>query len=347
MMKLKNLFLSLMALLLVVSAAAQSRKQVRQYYYWVNQAELAICDSNYQLASECYHLAFSIKRADIRDALFAFKINQLYNYDLERACEAFHFLVQAGNKAYDEYGTFLDDTTKYQELWNCMKTISDTTKSLVDTNLHNALVEIRNDDQRVRTVNYGSDELAYVTIGHTDSANYQKIHHIFKHYKDIDEYNSGCQAMLNAVFIHFARWRLTTPNIYYKKMVKNGRLSAANYMQNYDYCYHSIYKSDDNTTYGTNASYTYVINNTLFVRYPTDIKQINKNRRKLNTAETWEDYIKKVMYVYQSDSPFRFYPQQMMFYGDPDVQEQMEKDERARYDDGEVHGVYYEINPKK
>lgn len=37
----------------------------------------------------------------------------------------------------------------------------------------------------------------------------------------------------------------------------------------------------------------------------------------------------------------------MMFYGDPDVQEQMEKDERARYDDGEVHGVYYEINPKK
>ncbi|MBR1991362.1 MAG: hypothetical protein IJ986_03710 [Bacteroidales bacterium] len=44
--------------------------------------------------------------------------------------------------------------------------------------------------------------------------------------------------------------------------------------------------------------------------------------------------MKKMRYVYYSDSPFRFYPKQTMFYGDQDIQEQMEKDERVRYDSG-------------
>ena len=61
-MKPKNLFITLMAVLLAVSAAAQNRKQVRQYYYWINQAELAICDDNLQLADSLYTRAFSIKK---------------------------------------------------------------------------------------------------------------------------------------------------------------------------------------------------------------------------------------------------------------------------------------------
>ena len=195
---------------------------VKQYNYYINQAELAICDSNYQKASDCYHSAFAVKRANVRDAHFAFILNYLYHYNLERACEAFHFLVQSGNKAYNEYGSYLEDTTACPELWNCMKIISDTTQSLVDENLYNALNEIRKDDQRVRIAFYESDELAYATIGHTDSLNFQKAQQIFKQYKDIDEYNSGGAVMLNAAFIHFARWRLTTPDIYYKKMVKSG-----------------------------------------------------------------------------------------------------------------------------
>lgn len=40
---------------------ALSKKDVRQYYYWVNEAELAICDSNYAYANECYDKAFSIR----------------------------------------------------------------------------------------------------------------------------------------------------------------------------------------------------------------------------------------------------------------------------------------------
>ena len=157
-------FIHLSFLLVLLSQITYAQSIVRQYNDWINQAELAICDSNYQRASDCYHSAFAVKRANIRDAHFAFILNHLYNYNLERACEAFHFLVQAGDKAYDEYGPYLDDTTTFMELWNCMKIISDTTKSLVDTNLYSALEQIRQDDQSVRAVCYESDELASAAI---------------------------------------------------------------------------------------------------------------------------------------------------------------------------------------
>ncbi len=343
----KHILLSISLCLLLGSVSAQSRKDIRQYYYWVNQAELSICDSNFQRASDCYHTAFTFKRACIRDAHFAFQLNSMYLYNLDRACEAFHFLVQAGDKAYNEYGSYLEDTTVYPELWNCMKIISDTTQSLVDENLYNALNEIRKDDQRVRMAFYESDELAYATIGHTDSLNFQKAQQIFKQYKDIDEYNSGGAVMMSAVFIHFARLRLTTPDVFYEKLVKSGNLSAASYMQNYDYCYHSIFKGDDKTTYGTDPSYTYIINNTLFIRYPDDIQKINKNRKKLNVAETWEDYVTKVLYVNRHKDGFRFYPRQYVIRGGEAEEEQHEKDERARYDSGEVKGMYYELNTRE
>ena len=42
----KILFTILLCLALCV-LSAQSRKQVQEYYYWINQAELAICDGEY------------------------------------------------------------------------------------------------------------------------------------------------------------------------------------------------------------------------------------------------------------------------------------------------------------
>ena len=341
-------FIYLILSLIFLSKIACGQSMVKQYNYYINQAELAICDSNYQRASDCYQTAFAIKRPCIRDAHLAFKLHTGYLYNLERACADFHFLVQSGTKAFFMDGTpYLEDTTAYRELWQCMKVISDTTKSLVNVDLYNALEEIRREDQRVRTTCYENDDLHGAAVDHTDSMNFQKLQQIFQQYQDINEYNSGCAVMMSAVFIHFARLRLTTPDVFYEKLVKSGNLSAAGYMQNYDYCYHCIYKADENTTYGTSPSYTYVINNTFFIRYPENIKQVNRNRKKINAAETWEDYVKKVMYVYHNDSPFRFYPKQTMFYGDQDVQEQMEKDERVRYDSGEVKGMYYELNTRE
>lgn len=343
-MKAPKIIACLCIMALSFGLQAQPKQVVKQYNYWINQAELAICDSNYQKASDCYHQAFSIKRPCTRHAYFAFQLNQLFSYNLERACEAFHFLVLAGDKAYYEDGSpYLDDTTAFTELWHCMKTISDTTKSLVDENLYNALSEICKEDQQVRFADYESDEEAYATMGHTDSLNFQKVRQIFKQYKNIDEYNSGRAVMLNAVFIHFARCGFTTPDVYYAKMVKNGNFPDGSYMNLYDQCYHTIFKADDKTTYGTDPSYIYVIKNTFFVRYPDDIQKVNKNRKKLNSAETWADYMKKVMYVYYNDTPFRFYPQQFVVYGDDATQEQIEKDERDRYDRGEVKGVYYDF----
>lgn len=342
----KKILLTTLLCLALCVLSAQSRKQVQQYYCWINQAELAICDSNYQQASDCYQTAFAIQRPFVRDAHFAFKLHTEYLYDLERACEDFHFLVQSGTKAFFMDGTpYLEDTTAYRELWHCMKVISDTTKSLVNVDLYNALEEIRREDQRVRTTCYENDDLYGAAVDHTDSMNFQKLQQIFQQYRDINEYNSGCAMMMSAVFIHFARLQLTTPDVFYEKMVKSGNLSAANYMHNFDYCYHCIFKGDDKTTYGTDPSYTYIINNTLFIRYPDHIQKINKNRKKLNVAETWEDYVMKVLYVNRHKDGFKFYPRQYVIRGDEAEEEQREKEERARYDSGEIKGVYYDLDP--
>ena len=86
-MKPKNLFLTLVAMLLLVSAAAQSRKQVRQYYYWINQAELAICDGEYANANKFYDEAFSIKFPFPKDLFSAYFFNLNITNDLERIQE--------------------------------------------------------------------------------------------------------------------------------------------------------------------------------------------------------------------------------------------------------------------
>ena len=62
-------------------------------------------------------------------------------------------------------------------------------------------------------------------------------------------------------------------------------------------------------------------------------------------AETWEDYVTKVLYVNRRNDGFRFYPRQFVIRGDEAEEEQREKDERARYDSGEIKGVYYDLDP--
>ena len=342
----KILFTVLLCSVLCV-LSAQSRKQVRQYYYWINQAELAICDSNYQRASECYHTAFAIKRPCIRDAAFAFKLHTEYLYDLERACEAFHFLALSGDKAYFSDGDpYVDDTVTYAELWQHIKLISDTTQSLVIEDLWNKAHEMSRLDQQVRFASYENDSVASATIAHTDSLNFQKMQQVFKQYKNFSEYHSGFGGgFSSALFIHFARMGFASPDVFLLKMVKRGDCPPANYICTYDCCYHSIIKNDDKTTYGTDPSYTYIINNTLFIRYPDNVKQIDRNRKKLNFAETWADYVKKVLYVNQRKEGFWFYPKQFVIHGDEAEEEQREKEERARYDSGEIKGAYYDLDP--
>ena len=66
------LSISLSLCLLLGSTFAQSRKDVRQYYYWVNQAELSICDDNLLVADSLYTTAFSIKKPLAREMRTAY-----------------------------------------------------------------------------------------------------------------------------------------------------------------------------------------------------------------------------------------------------------------------------------
>lgn len=68
----KKILFTILLCSVFFTLSAQSRKQVQEYYYWVNQAELAICDDNLQLADSLYTRAFSIKEPLAREMRTAY-----------------------------------------------------------------------------------------------------------------------------------------------------------------------------------------------------------------------------------------------------------------------------------
>lgn len=50
----KRGFELLLCLMLSACCCIAQKSNLQSYYYWINQAELAICDSNYQKASACF-----------------------------------------------------------------------------------------------------------------------------------------------------------------------------------------------------------------------------------------------------------------------------------------------------
>ena len=113
----KRGFELLLCLMLSACCCIAQKANLQSYYYWINQAELAICDSNYQKASDCYHQAFAYNKPFSRDAYFAFKLNYKYTNNIERAIEAYHFQAQMGQRAMDQYGPIISDTLEYHTVW--------------------------------------------------------------------------------------------------------------------------------------------------------------------------------------------------------------------------------------
>lgn len=338
-------------LLLIFAAAtlnpyAQSLK-AKKYNYWVNQAELAICDSNYQKASDCYDKAFQYKAPFGGDASFAFKLNYKYLNNIPRACQCFHYMAQMGDKP--EW--VIDDTVRYADVWNQIKLIADTTKCTVNRELENALVSILKSDQYVRMHSelYDSDEAWGKAVTETDSANLKALMALYQAYPAINEYTAGMSPASPALYIHFRRSFLFDPkNILYNEVLK-GNVRANNYAKTEDACMFSIIQDKDShetDKYGTSTHHIFCVDSIGFIIQPENLKQINKNRKKILMAETWEDYAKKAHYVYCNETDFYFVPISNIYYM-PDEAEEIIKNTISKIDNGIIKGSYFVLPPNK
>lgn len=77
---------------------------------------------------------------------------------------------------------------------------------------------------------------------------------------------------------------------------------------------------------------------------PKNIAKINENRAKLNVAETWENYITKITYQFQTKK-FYFHPLNYQHFGSDKLDEETAKWLRAEIDEeyknGEGRRRYY------
>ena len=320
---------------LIMSIAIFAQNGLATYYKYVNKAELAICDLNYQKASDYYHKAFKVHTPFNRDLYYAFKIDYKYIDDIDRAIYCYHKMAQRDNVDENDL-----DSLKYRNMWQHAKNIRDTTRIVIDYALQDTLISIRNSDQRIRaerSKGEADDEVVY----QTDTINLAKIQKIYKQYENINESTIGYLPGIDIVLRH---------NIYYGfdpaelllKEVLNGNFHARSFMRlEDDYKTFGFNDEPYQAYYGINLMHSVIINKTFFVYPPENIKQVNKNRKAIYQSETWDDYLTKMMFAYYNpDSEFKIYFPSHLISGE-EVDEQSELERKKEIDEKRVKGKYY------
>jgi hypothetical protein len=342
-----NRFFLIFALLFSISFS-QGQKNVKKYYEYVNKAELAICKSKYQAASKYYEKAFKYHKPFRRDLALSFKINYKYIENYELAIQNFIILAQTG---IDDLTEIIDDTIKYQVMWKYIKNIVDTTKLTLNMDLVSSINTMRHDDQSVRLASYDNDTLRSQAIYRTDSVNYKKILEIYEKYSSINEYTAKTVTPLYFILLHNSRYGYDPKEIWFEE-VKKGNIDARTYMELEDQCKTAIIDKmegiNNDPIYGTNYNFIFAINNTLFIFEPENINEIEKNRNEIYISETWNDYIKKVKYIYfKQNQDFHFLSYKTIIDYSMTSEELIEK-LKKEIDENQVKGVYFEIkNPFK
>ena len=347
----KRMILSLMAVLLVVSAAAQSRKQVRQYYYWVNQAELAICDSNYESANECYDKAFHIQYPFPKDLLSAYSLNLKITKDFDRIQKYAKQLVECGDyelsKRYARNGEV--DTQIYSQL----QYIESNYHSLCDTSLQKYFERIIQKDQSY-SHSWGMSSLSEDSMNRSVMLD---IETIFEKYKKINTQTAGLhyQAYLYTPAIHYIHTGNHDFQNFIKKHTLNGCICADVYMELED---EYLWWTEVTTTqdvpqdpngYGQGQYYFNEFGGTIFITYPVDVKLVNKHRKKLGISETFEDLVKKISWEY-THNILRWHSITISHYGDEEDDDaeaaKMKREIDAEHAAGDFHRMYYEKGSK-
>lgn len=340
----KRIFCFFVFLFIIVTQMDAQNKALRKYYYWVNQAELAICDSNYQKASDCYDKAFTFHRPFSRHAYFAIKVNRYYLNNMERSMSCFRFLAQMGEKP-EWYADSLAEAYLFRQL----KSIYDTTNCLVNTDLATSLREIEKSDQEIRWMEYEDEATAFAAYRDVDSINLLKIKELYKTYPEISDYTADGSPLLTAFYTHVSRSFLFDPSTILLKEVRKGNIAADQYAFNEDQwkclCINPQLDNEEETIYGTNANCIFMIDSIVFFLQPEKVKKVDKERRKIGLSETWTDFIKKAEFVYTHETEFRFIPINNKWYPSEKASAEIEQWIKS-IEKGERNGFYIVV-PKE
>ena len=347
-MKLKNIFLTLMAVLLLVSAAAQSRKDVRQYYYWVNQAELAICNDNLQFADSLYTTAFSIKKPLAREMRTAFWV-AIQTENNEKILQMAKCRIELGDvelaDSYRNMSANFDSTVHKKLLY-----LDENTPKSYHTEFDTIIENLLERDQLYRMQGQGRSPEQFAL----DDENRAKIKQFYRDYPEFNEYVAGFYylSMLSVSMLHAVQTGHHDLQPILRKKVVAGIFPSQQYMELEDVWSRTHFSSKK--MYGgggMGSENVYYIGNTLFVTRPENLKQINKNRKKLGVFETWEDAVKKCVWECEHNCYCITGNRNLKCFGDEedDAAEatKLKQEIDAEHAKGDFHRMYYERGQSK
>ena len=343
----KHLLLSISLCILLCTVSAQSRKQVQEYYYWINQAELAICDDNLQLADSLYTRAFSIKEPLAREMRTAYWVAvQTENH--EKILQMAKCRIELGDEglssSYQNMSPHFDSVV-YQQLLDIEAQTIKTYCVEFDT----ILAHINERDQRYRMQGMGRSPEQFAL----DDENRKLIKQFYREYPDFNEYVAGFYYLsrLSVAMLHAVQTEHYDLQPILRKKVAAGIFPAQQYMELEEVWAGT--HSSKNRMYGVDAmgnKNIYYIGNTLFVTQPENLKQINKNRKKLGVAETWEDGVKKMIWECKHKNYCITGSRHTIVFGDEedDAAEaaKMKREIDAEHAKGDFHRMYYERSSK-
>ncbi len=339
----KILFTILLCLVLCV-LSAQSRKQVQEYYYWINQAELAICDDNLQLADSLYTRALSIKEPLAREMRTAYWVAvQTENH--EKILQIAKCRIELGDEGLANSYQYMSphfDTVVYQQLLDIEAQTIKTYCVKFDTILEHIIER----DQRYRMQGMGRSPEQFAL----DDENRKLIKQFYREYPDFNEYVAGFyyMGMLGVVLLHAVQTDHYDLQPLLRKKVMAGIFPAENYM-GFESCWGDMHSSKGHQ-YGSELNNIYYIGNTLFVEQPDNLKQIDKNREKLGLAETWQDAVKKRVWECEHNTYYITGSRQSRIYGDEEDDaaeaDKMKQEIDAEHAKGDFHRMYYEKGSK-
>ena len=346
----KRLSIFILCLILTYSIFGQS-KQLREYYYWVNKAELAICDGNYAYANECYDKAFLIQYPFPKDLLSAYSLNLKITKDFDRIQKYAKQLVECGDyelsKRYARSGEV--DTQIYLQL----QYIESNYHSLCDTSLQKYFERIIQKDQSY-SHSWGMSSQSEDSMNRSVMLD---IETIFEKYKKINTQTAGLyyQTYLYTPAIHYIHTGNHDFQNFIKKHILNGCICAEVYMELED---EYLWWTEVTTTqdvpkdpngYGQSQYYFNEFGGTIFITYPADVKLVNKHRKKLGISETFEDLVKKISWEY-THNILRWHGITIFHFGDEedDAAEaaKLKQEIDAEHAVGDFHRMYYEKGSK-
>ena len=340
----KKILFTILLCLVFYALSAQSRKQVQEYYYWINQAELAICDNNLLMADSLYTRAFSIKKPLAREMRTAYWVAvQTENH--EKILQIAKCRIELGDEGLANSYQYMSphfDTVVYQQLLDIEAQTIKTYCVKFDT----ILEHINERDQRYRMQGMGRSPEQFAL----DDENRKLIKQFYREYPDFNEYMAGFYYMglLGVVLLHAVQTDHYDLQPLLRKKVMAGILPAGNYM-GYEEWWGGVHPHKKHQ-YGSGLENIFYIGNTLFIVQPENLKQINKNRMKLGLSETWQDAVKKCVWECEHNCYCITGSRQCRIFGDEedDAAEaaKMKQEIDAEHAAGDFHRMYYEKGSK-